>query len=90
MLRAFELNHTNIVKMSDCRPPWLRRKIVLQIKENGVYLQSTNDGALAEWLGTGLQNQAQWFDSATHLQQMPLRYLRGISHIWILLPLYYL
>ena len=78
MLRAFELNHTNIVKMSDCRPPWLRRKIVLQIKENGVYLHSTNDGALAEWLGTGLQNQAQWFDSATHLQQMPLRYLRGI------------
>ncbi len=36
------------------------------------------NGALAEWLGAGLQNLSQWFDSATHLQQMPLRYLRGI------------
>lgn len=24
-------------------------------------------GALAEWLGAGLQNLSQWFDSATHL-----------------------
>ena len=26
------------------------------------------DGALAEWLGAGLQNLSQWFDSATHLK----------------------
>ena len=43
------------------------------------------NGAMAEWLGTGLQNLLQQFDSASHLQQMPFRYLRGIYHIWILL-----
>ena len=32
---------------------------------------------MAEWLGAGLQNLSQWFDSATHLQQMPLMYVRG-------------
>ena len=32
-----------------------------------------NNGALAERLGTGLQNLLQRFDSARHLQKMPLR-----------------
>ncbi len=36
------------------------------------------DGALAEWLGAGLQNLSQWFDSATHLSKMPQTYVRGI------------
>ena len=42
-------------------------------------MQST--GAMAEWLGTGLQNLLQRSDSASHLQQMPLRYLRGIFNL---------
>ena len=33
---------------------------------------------MAEWLGAGLQNLSQWFDSATHLSKMPLSSLRGI------------
>ena len=36
------------------------------------------NGALAERLGTGLQNLLQRFDSARHLTKMPLSYLRGI------------
>lgn len=36
-----------------------------------------NDGALAERLGTGLQNLLQRFDSARHLQKMPLELLQG-------------
>ena len=44
-----------------------------------LYLQSQyGNGALAERLGTGLQNLLQRFDSARHLKKMPLRYLRGI------------
>ena len=33
------------------------------------------NGALAEWLGAGLQNLSQWFDSATHLQKCLYSYL---------------
>ena len=36
-----------------------------------------NDGALAERLGTGLQNLLQRFDSARHLKEMPLELLQG-------------
>lgn len=36
-----------------------------------------NDGALAERLGTGLQNLLQRFDSARHLKKMPLRVSQG-------------
>ncbi len=36
-----------------------------------------NDGALAERLGTGLQNLLQRFDSARHLKKMPLELLQG-------------
>ena len=36
-----------------------------------------NDGALAERLGTGLQNLLQRFDSARHLQKMPLNLFQG-------------
>ena len=32
-------------------------------------MQSSKQGALAEWSGTGLQNLLQWFDSATHLKK---------------------
>ena len=35
-------------------------------------------GALAEWLGAGLQNLSQWFDSATHLQKCLYNYLWGL------------
>ena len=31
-----------------------------------MYICNPN-GALAEWLGNGLQNRVQWFDSARHL-----------------------
>ena len=34
-------------------------------------MQSQTNGALAEWLGAGLQNLSQWFDSATHLKKTP-------------------
>ena len=37
---------------------------------------AVRNGALAEWLGAGLQNLSQWFDSATHLQ-MPLQTAAG-------------
>ena len=39
----------------------------MQLEEFSVYLQSQNQGALAERLGTGLQNLGQRFDSARHL-----------------------
>ena len=46
-------------------------------------MQSQNgNGALAERLGTGLQNLLQRFDSARHLKKMPLSYLRGIFRFW--------
>ena len=32
---------------------------------------AVRNGALAEWLGAGLQNLSQWFDSATHLTNAP-------------------
>ena len=37
------------------------------ISRKRVIFALPNDGALAEWLGAGLQNLSQWFDSATHL-----------------------
>ena len=44
-----------------------------------LYLQSQyGNGALAERLGTGLQNLLQRFDSARHLTKMLSRYLEGI------------
>ena len=36
------------------------------------------NGALAERLGTGLQNLLERFDSARHLTKMPYRFLWGI------------
>ena len=39
-----------------------------------------NDGALAERLGTGLQNLLQRFDSARHLKECLWSYSRGIYH----------
>ena len=51
-----------------------------------------NDGALAERLGTGLQNLLQRFDSARHLQKMPLNlfqghllFLKKFLHYWRLM-----
>ena len=47
-----------------------------------------NDGALAERLGTGLQNLLQRFDSARHLKKCLWSYSRGICfpkkflHYW--------
>ena len=41
------------------------------------YICSPN-GALAEWLGAGLQNLSQWFDSATHLPKSPDSCLPGL------------
>ena len=35
-------------------------------------------GAMAEWLGTGLQNLLQRFDSASHLQKEPPGYWRAL------------
>ncbi len=43
----------------------------------------SGNGALAERLGTGLQNLLQRFDSARHLTKMPSRYLGGILHLKI-------
>ena len=41
-------------------------------REKAVYLQrKTKVGELAEWLGNGLQNRVQQFDSATHLEGRP-------------------
>ena len=37
------------------------------------------NGALAEWLGAGLQNLSQWFDSATHLIKVPQRKFGALS-----------
>ena len=36
---------------------------------------------MAEWLGTGLQNLLQRFDSAWYLQKCPYSLLRGICFI---------
>ena len=44
---------------------------ILDFGEIIVYLHSQT-GALAEWLGAGLQNLSQWFDSATHLSKTPV------------------
>lgn len=42
---------------------------------------------MAEWLGIGLQNRVQQFESAWHLQQMPLRLFRGffllLTDMWL-------
>ena len=57
-------------------------KLILQIEKKSLYLQSQyGNGALAERLGTGLQNLLQRFDSARHLQKMPSRYLGGIFRL---------
>ena len=48
------------------------------------------NGALAERLGTGLQNLLQRFDSARHLSKVALRYLRATSRIKTLLLSCYL
>ena len=51
-------------------------KIILHIREKSLYLQSQyGNGALAERLGTGLQNLLERFDSARHLKKMPYSYL---------------
>ena len=44
-------------------------------QKNNIYIcnPKTNNGALAERLGTGLQNLLERFDSARHLSKMPLR-----------------
>ena len=56
-------------------------KLILQIEKKSLYLQSQyGNGALAERLGTGLQNLLQRFDSARHLSKMPLTIVRGIFH----------
>ena len=47
---------------------------ILQFRQKLLYLQSQyGNGALAERLGTGLQNLLERFDSARHLPKMPLR-----------------
>ena len=46
-----------------------------------------NDGALAERLGTGLQNLLQRFDSARHLKKCLWSYSRGIYYIKLILNL---
>ena len=40
-------------------------------------MYSQSNGAMAERLGIGLQNQVQQFDSAWHLE-VPLAYLAGV------------
>ena len=57
---------------------------ILDFGEIIVYLHSQT-GALAEWLGAGLQNLSQWFDSATHLLKCLWSYSRGICYIKSLL-----
>ena len=47
------------------------------------------NGALAERLGTGLQNLLERFDSARHLQKRPLRHFRGRFVFMLLLNCYY-
>lgn len=37
-----------------------------------ICLSKTANGTLAEWLGNGLQNRVQQFDSARYLQQKSL------------------
>ena len=56
-------------------------KLILQIEKKSLYLQSQyGNGALAERLGTGLQNLLQRFDSARHLKKPRSRYLgRGFA-----------
>lgn len=46
-----------------------------------------NDGALAERLGTGLQNLLQRFDSARHLKKCLWSCFRGIYYIKLILNL---
>ena len=46
-----------------------------------------NDGALAERLGTGLQNLLQRFDSARHLKKCLWSFSRGIYYIKLILNL---
>ena len=57
---------------------------ILDFGEIIVYLHSQT-GALAEWLGAGLQNLSQWFDSATHLKKCLWSNSRGICYIKSLL-----
>ena len=59
-------------------------KKYLRITEKALSLHSTNNGALAERLGTGLQNLLQRFDSARHLFKTPWISFRGVS--FIILP----
>lgn len=44
----------------------------MRITEKALSLHSMNNGALAERLGTGLQNLLQRFDSARHLKHPPV------------------
>ena len=59
----------------------LNVKLFLHFHKKFLYLQSQyGNGALAERLGTGLQNLLQRFDSARHLKKPRSRYLgRGFA-----------
>lgn len=58
--------------------------------ENYSYLCSPKSkGALAERLGTGLQNLLQQFDSARHLKKRLWDYLRGVCYVNLTLGWYW-
>lgn len=51
---------------------WLKKKgkkISLYKKKSYLCMRKQNDGALTEWLGSGLQNRPQQFESAGHLEE---------------------
>ena len=64
----------------DSAPTVLEKKY-LWITEKTLSLQSITNGALAERLGTGLQNLLQRFDSARHLFKTPQNAFCGVSCI---------
>ena len=80
-------NSYNLTILSKALDSFLQQKytIILEIQENTLTFAIQHNGALAEWLGNGLQNHVQWFDSATHLLKCLWRYSRGICYIKSLL-----
>ncbi len=78
---AFTASHySKISAHHDFLQHFHKIKFAVTVK-NRIFAIPIRNGALAERLGTGLQNLLQRFDSARHLTKMPSRYLGGILHL---------
>ena len=74
---SFDCKYTQIIPLYEISHVFCQNIILsFGFRENN-RIFALPKGALAEWLGAGLQNLSQWFDSATHLRNPLSAMLRG-------------